>query len=350
MRLLIVTQTVDPEDQALGFFCGWIEKLSPQTVKTTVICLREGKHALPATIGVHSLGKGLLRTTDYGLRTRVRYCLRFWYLVWALRHEYDTVFVHMNQEYVLLGGLLWNLMGKRVVMWRNHKKGSWLTDLACMLSDSVCYTSPDSYVAHKDRSHRMPIGIDTTLFHPAETSAPAGSILFLGRFDVVKKVKEFAQALCVLAEANVVFHADIVGSPTYPDSTYPAEVRAVLKDLKTRGIVSFSAGVAHAEVPVAYRSHAIYVNVTPSGSFDKTIGEAMASGCVVVTANAAVREAIPEALFVQSEPTDIARGIAAALDLSESGRQAVARESREWIEREHSLSLLVEKLETVLTS
>jgi hypothetical protein len=29
-------------------------------------------------------------------------------------------FVHMNQEYVLLGGLIWKLLGKKLVLWRHR--------------------------------------------------------------------------------------------------------------------------------------------------------------------------------------------------------------------------------------
>ena len=57
MRLLICTQTVDLNDPVLGFFHGWIAAFSRHCESVHVICLKEGRHSLPANVFVHSLGK-----------------------------------------------------------------------------------------------------------------------------------------------------------------------------------------------------------------------------------------------------------------------------------------------------
>src|SRR3989338_2530121 len=105
MRLLICTQAVDTEDPVLGFFHQWIEEFAKHAEKITVICLGEGTHRLPEHVSIWSLGKEPVQQ-DFmiyhkALR-RVRYVVWFWRLAWRLRNEYDAVFVHMNQEYVLL--------------------------------------------------------------------------------------------------------------------------------------------------------------------------------------------------------------------------------------------------------
>src|ERR1041385_8548279 len=120
MRLLVTTQAVDLNDPVLGFFHRWIEELAKHYEHVHVICLKEGEQRLPSNVSVHSLGK------EQG-RSRVKYLVLFYRYIWTLRNEYDAVFVHMNQEYVLLGWKLWFLLGKRIVLWRNHKKGSFLT-------------------------------------------------------------------------------------------------------------------------------------------------------------------------------------------------------------------------------
>ena len=85
MRLLIVTQTVDSGDPILGFFHRWIEEFAKHTERIEVICLREGFHALPANVRVHSLGK------ERGAAGRATYALHFLSLVWRLRHDYDAL-------------------------------------------------------------------------------------------------------------------------------------------------------------------------------------------------------------------------------------------------------------------
>ena len=57
MRLLIVTQKVDREDDLLGFFHQWIIEFAKHCESVTVICLEEGSHRLPSNVRVFSLGK-----------------------------------------------------------------------------------------------------------------------------------------------------------------------------------------------------------------------------------------------------------------------------------------------------
>jgi hypothetical protein len=92
MKLLIVTQVVDSTDLYLGFFHRWIEELAPRFENIEVVCLLEGKHALPKNVRIHSLGK------ERGKQPSYIYAFRFLKIVWRLRKEYDAVLVHMNQE------------------------------------------------------------------------------------------------------------------------------------------------------------------------------------------------------------------------------------------------------------
>ena len=147
MRLLVTTQAVDLDDPVLGFFHRWLEELARGADTVHVICLKEGRHSLPKNVFVHSLGKE-------GGRSRLKYISRFYKYIRMYRNEYDAVFVHMNEEYVVMGGFLWRMWGKRIVMWRNHKMGSWRTRLAMKFADVVCYTSPNAFVASSKKAVR----------------------------------------------------------------------------------------------------------------------------------------------------------------------------------------------------
>lgn len=340
MRLLILTQAVDLDDPVLGFFHTWIAQMAAKKDSVHVICLKEGRHQLPSNVMVHSLGK------EAGA-SRATYLFRFYKYIWKLRNEYDSVFVHMNQEYVILGWKMWWLMGKRVVLWRNHKKGSIFTRIAALVSHKVCYTSPEAYVAAYKNAVQMPIGIDTDLFKPAAQTPVPRSILFLGRLDPVKKCEVFIDALEKLHAGGVEFHADIVGDPTPGNEKYAHDIRNKAGVLALDGMLTMHSGVAHAQTPALYASHAIYVNLTPSGSFDKTIGEAMASGCMVVVSNDAVREVIGGD-NIANNVESATRALTVALSMREETRKAQTRALREYVVHEHSLVLLANKLMRIL--
>jgi glycosyltransferase involved in cell wall biosynthesis len=341
MKLLVLTQAVDLDDPVLGFFHRWLEEFAQRFEHIHVICLKEGRHALPENVMVHSLGKE-------GGRSRAKYIRRFYAYLWSLRREYDAVFVHMNEEYMLLGGLPWKMLGKKATLWRNYKTGSWMTPSASKLADAVFYTSPDSFVARYANAVQMPIGIDTRQFVPPQTPPTPRTILFLGRFDAVKNVDVFVEALKLLYARGGKFHADIYGSPTYAGDAYARAVTEGAEELVRTGVLTFHPAVSHDATPSIYSSHAIYVNLTPSGSFDKTIGEAMASGCLVVSPNGAVRDVLGEYFIEDIYPEAVAQILQKALELSSEDRAVYTASARQYIEKGHSLSLLSGRLVGVL--
>ena len=349
MRLLITTQAVDADDPILGFFHRWIEELAARFDSIEVVCLKLGRSDLPKNVRVHSLGKeGIVSSKQKAVSRKFKYSFRFIRLAWRLRRDYDAVFVHMNEEYVLLFGLVWRLMNKRTVLWRNHKMGSLATSIATLLAHTVCYTSPGAFVATRSSAVQMPIGIDTDRFAPPATPAPANTVLFLGRLDPVKKVEVFINALAELAQRGVAFRAESYGEPTVPGDPYAEVLKRTAKPLVDSGSFVFHRAVTHEETPAIYGAHAVYVNLTPSGSFDKTIGEAMACGCIVVCANGAVRGVVGEGLMTRDDDAhDVARALEHALGLSSAARAEEAVKLRAYIERNHSLSLLVGKLVTL---
>jgi peptidoglycan/xylan/chitin deacetylase (PgdA/CDA1 family)/glycosyltransferase involved in cell wall biosynthesis len=279
MKLLIVTQVVDIEDPILGFFVRWIAEFAKHVERIEVICLKEGRHTLPENVHVYSLGK------ERAAASRAAYAWRFLALAWRLRHDYDAVFVHMNQEYVLIAGWLWKLLGKRIYMWRNHYAGSWLTDVAAGFCTKVFCTSEHSHTAKYRKTELMPVGVDTERFKPDERiSRVPHSILFLARMSPSKRPDMLVDALAALAHGGIDFTATFVGSPLPKDSSYYERLKEKVRPFANR--VSFLPGVPNSETPDLYRAHEVFVNASPSGMLDKTLFEAAACGCRVLFASA----------------------------------------------------------------
>jgi glycosyltransferase involved in cell wall biosynthesis len=277
MKLLIITQKVDRNDPILGFFCRWIEEFAKHCEKIIVICLEKGKYNLPPNVGVLSLGK------ESG-QSKVKYVWRFYKYIWQERKNYDAVFVHMNQEYVLLGWKFWKLWGKKIYLWRNHAFGGFLTRIAILVSNKVFCTSPQSFTARFKKTKIMPVGIDTDFFRPdPNVKKIPRSILALGRISPIKRLDILINALLELQKQKIDFTATIVGSPIFEtDILYERELHRLAEPLTRSGRLSLCPAVRHSETLDIYRSHEIYVNLTPTGSMDKTILEAMACGALVI--------------------------------------------------------------------
>ena len=330
MKLLILTQTVDSNDPVLGFFHKWIEVLSEKYDSLEVICLREGKHSLPSNVRVHSLGK------EDG-ESRVKYLRRFYRYIWGLRKEYDAVFVHMNEEYVLLGGLPWKLLGKNYYLWRNFHAGSWKTDIAASLCTNVFCTSLFSYTARYKKTHIMPVGVDLTNFKPrSDIERIPRSVLSLSRIAPEKRIETLLAALGILKTQGVQFTATIVGDPLPKDEPYAAMLRQMCERLDITDAVTFQSSVTKSEAPSVFAKHAVFVNCSPSGMLDKTIFEAAACGAYVFAASAD---------FARIAGEDFS--FCSASELAEKMKEVLSRENEEGEPeylRSHSLTKLAVSL------
>src|SRR5271165_3873328 len=181
MRILICTQAVDKQDPVLGFLHIWIEELASHFASITVICLRKGQYDFPENVEVLSLGK------ENGTSRPAR-IFRFFRFVFSKRHNYESVLVHMNQEYILLGGWIWWILQKRIYLWRNHYAGTLLTDIAALFCTRVFCTSKFSYTAKYRKTVLMPVGVNTQLFRRIpDVERDGRKLLFLGRMAPSKK-------------------------------------------------------------------------------------------------------------------------------------------------------------------
>ncbi|KKT81201.1 MAG: hypothetical protein A2838_00905 [Candidatus Zambryskibacteria bacterium RIFCSPHIGHO2_01_FULL_46_25] len=277
MKLLILTQKVAKNDPILGFFVNWIKAFSEKFEKITVICLEAGEYDLPGNVKVLSLGEEKLKIENSKLKilAKLKYAWNFYKYIFKFRHDYDAVFVHMNQEYVILGWKFWKLWGKKIYLWRNHAHGDFFTRLAILVSDKVFYTSSQSFTAKFGKAVRMPAGIDTDFFKPDPSVARIpNSVLFLGRIAPVKKVMEFVE----WAETKGFRKVTIAGP--IGDKEYGEKVLSMLTPNMT-----YVGPVTQAAALKLYQTHETYVNMTPAGSFDKTILEVAACGTRVKVEN-----------------------------------------------------------------
>ncbi len=306
MKILILTQKVDKNDPILGFFHRWLVEFAKHYEQVSVICLGKGQYDLPSNVRVYSLGK------ENG-RSVFKYLFNFYKYIWSLRKEYDAVFVHMNQEYVLLGWKTWFLLDRPIYLWRNHVKGNFLTRLAVIFSRKVFYTSPQSFTAQFKKAMVMPVGIDTAFFKPdPQASRATHSILFLGRISPVKKVLEFVEWFNQQAES---YSATLAGEALPKDKAYEALVRR-----RASNRIKFVGPVTQNQALELYQTHETYVNKTPAGSFDKTIFEAAACETKLLLDNEDLK-------FLESKSS---------------------HELRNFVVQNHSLNLLMDKLKKEL--
>ena len=306
----------------------------------------KGEYSLPSNVKVFSLGKEqqLRGRTDLGNFKRsvleeqwlkIKYALNFYKYIWQERKNYDAVLVHMNQEYVLLGGIFWKLFSKKIYMWRNHHSGYFLTDIAALFCIKVFCTSKFSFTAKYKKTILMPVGVDTNKFIKLENpkvNKMKNSLLFLGRISPSKNVHLFIEALGILKNKGVNFTANIYGDALPEDISYLEKIKSLACDFDLGGILKFNGAVPNYQTPEIYNTHAIFINSSPSGMYDKTIFEAMACEILTLTSNRNLIGNIDDMfLFKEDDEEDLARRLAHLLDLPFEGKEELGRRFRAFV-------------------
>lgn len=336
MKLLIVTQVIDLDDPVLGFFHRWVEELAKRFEHIEVICLKLGRHSLPANVSLHSLGKEKNSS-------RIGYIARFGWFIWKLRPYYDHVFVHMNPEYVILGGLDWRVMGKKVALWYNHPQDGRRLWLAARLAHRVFYTSPYSATAKMPHAVRMPAGIDTEIFKPQPVARNQYALYMQGRVTPSKHVDIALEALRIIKKSVPKITLTIVGPE---DEVYGKQLREKFADILD--LVTFLGSKPNRETPALYSAHGISINLAADGHYDKSVLESIACGMPVALSSEAFGkggEVINQNMFLikKRTPKDLADMI--IFILGDYGRwEKQADHARNTIIERHSIESLGNRL------
>lgn len=335
MKLLITTQAVDLDDPVLGFFHAWIIELSKHYEKVTVICLREGRKNLPSNVHVYALGEG----------NKLSRGLAFLRLVSRLKYEYDAVFVHMNPEYIVLGGLYWRMIGKRIVLWYTHKNVDFKLRIATLFVDTVLTASKESFRLASSKVKVVGHGIEIPeVVHKSKNGALR--ILTAGRITKSKHLFEMLDAVELLVKGGTDFIFTIVGAPaTRDDKKYELLLREKIKTGPLAQRVMYLGGIPNAKVMELLATEAdVFLNLSSTGSLDKAVLEALASGVPAVSSNEAFREILrPSGLFVEHVT---AQEVVLAL---RNARSVNPEPLRGYVRTNHSLGELIPKIVSALS-
>lgn len=347
MKLLVLTQKVDRRDDVLGFFHGWLAALAGRSEQVIVICLQKGECRLPANVRVFSLGK------ETGV-SRLKYLSNFYKYIWRQRPNYDCVWVHMNTVYVLLGGWLWRLLGKKVILWYAHGRVSWDLRLAVFLSHRVVTSTASGCRLASKKIHVIGQGIDTNEFTRKNFSHEPGkpfTIVSIGRISPSKDYETLLRALRILPERPLDLVVYIIGDLGRPEQKeYWQRLNKLTAELELGKIVHFLGSVPHQQIKPYLRAADLFVNLGRTGSLDKAILEAAACGLPIVSCNEAIAQELKhDARFIFSPGAaeELARKIAWYFELYKKDHgqlQPIGQELRQFVVKRHNLDQFITRL------
>lgn len=346
MNLLILTQKIDLDDSSLGFFHQWVKEFSKNFEQIRVVCLEKRRYSLPQNVKVYSLGKEL------GI-SKILYIYNFYKYIWSERKKYDAVFVHMNPEYVILGGFLWKIFGKRVVFWYTHKNVDIKLRLAEKFTDVVLTASPEGFRLKSKKIHILGHGIDINRFSNIEKKDHIGiNIVHVGRITPIKNLDTLINAVDILIrKSGKNISLFLVGEPiTKSDFMYKELLQQKIEKYELNKHVVFVGKVSYDKLPKFYEQIDVAVNLAPTGGMDKAVLEAIVVKVPVFFANKAFERYCgvysSDLIFEENNSEELAEKI--LIFLERKDKEEVLRYLFEVIEKENNLGNLIRAITIII--
>lgn len=338
MKLLIVTQKLDADDENLGAFYQWFERLAHACERVVILAGTIGAVPLPAGVEVYAFGN---RDNSWRMSRVWKYAELFSYHY----AQSDAVLFHQNPEFVLAAAPFLIAGKGRSYLWYAHGSVNWRLMIAERLVDMVLTSSAAGFRLPSKKVIYVGQAVNTELFRP-EVSAGARPralrLVTVGRVSPVKDYETIIRACHVLRETGAdAWSLTIVGGPLLPrDHDYMARLKALVAEYNLGSQIHFYGSRPFSEIPSLLREHDVFLNVSRTGSLDKAVLEAMSSGITVLTANEAYRLILPPQYFLDRVSPEF---IAARI-------RVVAREPRPneklraIVMRDHSLDHTIQKI------
>jgi glycosyltransferase involved in cell wall biosynthesis len=326
MRLLFVTQQVDPADPNLGATVAKIRALAARLDELVVIADRAVEGVLPANCRVHLFRSAhrLGRGARYE-RALVQELVR--------RPRPAAVLAHMCPIYAVLAAPLARPLGVRVLLWFNHWRRSRLLQAAERASNAVLTVERRTFPLGSGKVREIGHGIDLAgLRCTAREARNPVQLLALGRTSPAKGLESVIRGVALVPGVELAVRGP---SLTEEELRHRARLESLVSELGVGDRVAVAGPVPRHEVPALLAGTDALVNNMQAGATDKVVYEAAATCLPVLASNPAFDTMLPPGLrFERDEPESLAAAIRQLLGID---RNAVGRDLREIVADRHSV-------------
>lgn len=344
MRLVFVTQRVDPDSPVLGATVAKLRALAARVDEVVVLADDAVAGALPANCRVHLFAAGT--KAERGARFTAA-------LVGELRRRPRpaAVIAHMCPIYAVLAAPLARTAGTPVILWFAHWKRTRTLDLAVRLSTVVASVDVRAVPVHDRKVVGIGHGIDVTEFacrdrpaHPASLEA-----LALGRYSSAKGLETVVRGVGLARAAGTDVRLRCHGTAgNEQERADRAALARLVGELGLGDAVVLGGPVPRPGVPELLGSADLLVNNMRPGAPDKAVFEACACCLPVLVSNplfdTLVDDLTPSLRFDRENATQLAERFALIAALPAGERRELGRTLRERVVRHHSVESWADRM------
>jgi glycosyltransferase involved in cell wall biosynthesis len=339
VRLIFVTQQVDPEHPALAATIPKIRALAARVDEVVVVADRSVSGTLPANC----------RTSTFAAASRVGRGLRFENAIvreLARRPRPAAVVAHMCPIYAVLAAPLVRPLGIPVLLWFTHWHRSRTLEAAERLATAVVSVDRRSFPIDSPKVRPIGHGIDLGEF-PCRRNGRVTTdfrVVCLGRYSPAKGLETVVRALRIAIDRGLDLRLELYGPAlNASERSHRAELERLVRELELERRVRLGHAILRAEVPDVFARADVLVNNMQAGSPDKVVYEAAASCLPVLASNPVFDDLLDESLrFRRDDPDDLAAHLRSLASQSPEESAELGRTLRERVAARHSVETWAE--------
>jgi glycosyltransferase involved in cell wall biosynthesis len=332
-RVVFITQQFDPEDENLAIVVPQVAAIARRVDEVVVVSDRIVHEALPQNARSHSfhartkIGRGLRLLVAVGGELR------------GLRRG-GTVVAHMVPVYAIIVGPLVRPFRVPLVMWWSHWKMDRVVRVAERVCTKVVTVGQSTFPGGSRKLVTVGQAIDVESFPQRSGERGPGPlrVIVIGRYSPAKGVGTIVRAVREALERGIDLRLDVYGNTPNDEARLErAELEQAVGALGLEARIGLHDAVDRTEVIRLLGQADVLVNNAPGGA-DRVVYEAGASGIPVLASNVAHEDFLePEAFFERDDAVGLADKLAWIAALPPSERDAIGRQLRDRVEREHSV-------------
>ncbi len=341
MRLVFITQQVDPAHPALAATVPKIAALAARCEEVVVLADGAVPGALPANCRVR-----LFRAP-----TRAGRGLRFEAaLAIELCRRPTAVLAHMCPIYAVLAAPLARPFRTRVVLWYTHWRASPTLRAAERLSSAIATVDRRSFPLASAKVRAIGHGIDLSEFE-CRTGAQRDGFraLVLGRYSEAKGLPAILRAAHRAIDGGLDLRVVLHGPALSPaERAHRRSLEELVAELDLAKRVRLGHAVLRSELPQILARADVLVNNMRAGAPDKVVYEAGASCLPILASNPVFDELVdglsPQLLFPREDPGELAARLHDLAALRPQQRAELGRALRERVAARHSVEAWADRI------
>ena len=331
MKLIVVTQHVDPDHPSLGATVPKLRALADRVDELVVLADGATPGALPASC----------RVRLFAARTRIGRGLRFLRALNAELRGADAVLAHMCPIYAVLAAPVARARGVRVLLWYTQWHASTTLKAAERAATRVLSVEHDSFPLASGKLEAIGHGIDAEEL-ACRGADPGGSVLnviALGRYSSVKGyptiIRGVGEAVARGADVRLAVHGP---ASNEHERRHRDELSRLARELGLSDRVVLGEAVPRSQALAWLARSNLLVSATVRGAADKVVLEAALSCTPVIVPHHAFAGLVPDTLrFSADDSGMLADALERYARLDPNERQRLGETLRERALRSHTV-------------